>query len=238
VIYAKVFASLWDGSLRGDSDAQIVFIYMLAHSDEDGVVDIIRDKIADDLGWADDGGNRLAEAILRLESQDAHSRNPNEDGRRIEPSSPTRTWGWRIINYDHYRKIRNRIDRKEQNREAQRRWRERKQESAPVSVRKRASAESAQEEVEVEVEVEGKAKQKDFDSVLGSISDSLGLVTADKLVSPASKLAFRKPGKDPGPKWWNSIRVQASLHTLTEGGSSMDEARMLVLAQARAEGWV
>jgi len=115
-MYAKVFASLWDGSLRGQTDAQIVFIYMLTHADADGNVEIIRDKIASDTGLDEDFEGqlpgRIDDAINILESPDNGSRSAVQDGRRIIRLDEHRNWGWHIVNYQHYRDIRDEESRR------------------------------------------------------------------------------------------------------------------------------
>lgn len=68
---------------------------------------------------------RVKAAITFLESPDEESRSPEQDGRRLIPLDEHRSWGWQIVNYGKYRAIRNEDDRREQNREAQRRYRER-----------------------------------------------------------------------------------------------------------------
>ena len=152
-MYAKVFGSLWNGSLRGERDAQLVFIYLLANCNDVGEVEIIREKIVDDTGVGKERTDDVHEALNVLESSDPLSRSPIEDGRRIVRLSPERNWGWRIVNYDYYRKIRNELERREQNREAQRRWYDRsKQSSSDISNPKPTSAISAQAEVEEEAQ--------------------------------------------------------------------------------------
>lgn len=148
-MYGKVFSSLWNGSLRGRPDEQLVFIYMIAHADEDGVVDIIVDKIIDDTGL---DGDAVTRAIKTLESPDLCSRTPGEEGRRLVPLYEHAAWGWRIVNYEHYRSLRDADQRRRQNREAQARFKS-KQRSATVS---HGKPQSAQVEVEVEEEVEEK----------------------------------------------------------------------------------
>ena len=51
--------------------------------------------------------------IAALEQADSESRSPELDGRRIARLSPDRTWGWQIVNYDKYRKIRSEDERRE-----------------------------------------------------------------------------------------------------------------------------
>jgi hypothetical protein len=149
-LYAKVFRSLWDGSLRGQSDAQLVFVYMLAHSDSDGVVDIIAHKIADDTGLPIE---RVLEAVAFLEATDPSSRHPDEDGRRIAQLDAHRAWGWRIVNHAHFRELRNQFERQRQNRENQAAQRVRNA-SANVSTSQHQSALSANTDTEASTDTE------------------------------------------------------------------------------------
>lgn len=71
-------------------------------------------------------------AINTLEAPDPESRSPEMEGRRIIPVDEHRAWGWQIVNYSKYRAIRNDDDRREQNRLAQQKWRE-KQKISDVS---------------------------------------------------------------------------------------------------------
>lgn len=145
-MYAKVFRSLWDGSMRGMPDEQLVFVYMLAHANEDGEVDIIVSKIADDTGLSEED---VSKAVATLEAPDPRSRSANDEGRRLLPLYEHGAWGWRIANYEFYRSIRNAEERRRQNREAQARY---KAKQRAMSTAKLGSAESAQVEVEVEAE--------------------------------------------------------------------------------------
>src|SRR5262245_34397802 len=45
-MYAKIFKTLWTSSLAGKRDAQLVFIYLLAHCDPKGYVRMIPEGIA------------------------------------------------------------------------------------------------------------------------------------------------------------------------------------------------
>lgn len=59
----------------------------------------------------------IIEVGLRaLEQPDPESRSPDEEGRRIVPLSDSRSWGWRLVNYDHYRKMRSEEERREYHR--------------------------------------------------------------------------------------------------------------------------
>ena len=121
-MYVKLFSSLYQGTLRGRSDEILVFTNLLAHCDQHGIVDKHFKAIAEETGLSK---VRVRKAIVALESPDPESRSPEMDGCRIVKIDAHRVWGWKIVNYGKYRSIRNEDDRREQNRLAQERWRNR-----------------------------------------------------------------------------------------------------------------
>lgn len=135
-MYAKLFASLYQGTLRGCADEILVFTNLLAHADKHGIVDKHYRAISEETGLPED---RVRTAIANLEAPDPESRSPEMEGRRITPMDEHRAWGWQIVNHGKYRAIKNEDDRREQNRLAQQKWREKhsKQHKQGVSKRKR-----------------------------------------------------------------------------------------------------
>jgi hypothetical protein len=132
-MYAKIFASLYQGTLRGKSDEILVFTNLLANADKEGFVDKHWRAIAEETGLSE---TEVRDAILKLESPDPDSRSPEMNGCRISRIDEHRAWGWHITNYLKYRAIKNEEDRREQNRQAQAKWRE-KQSKQSVSRRKK-----------------------------------------------------------------------------------------------------
>lgn len=130
-MYAKLFTSIYQGTLRGDTHGLVVFTNLLAHADAEGWVDIHPKAIAEEVGLTIE---QVRTALSALESPDPESRSPEEEGRRIVRLDEHRDWGWRIVNHAKYRAIRSEEERREQNRLAQQRWREKNKPS--VSVRK------------------------------------------------------------------------------------------------------
>lgn len=130
-MYCKLFASLYQGTLRGKSDEILVFTNLLAHCGREGTVDKHFRAISEETGLPIE---RVKAAIEVLESADPESRSPEEDGARIVRMDEHRVWGWRIVNYGKYRAIRSEDDRAEQNRLAQQRWRDRNK-SKPSSAK-------------------------------------------------------------------------------------------------------
>ena len=150
-MYAKLFTSIYQGTLRGNSHGLLVFTNLLAHADKDGCVDIHPKAIAEEVGLTTE---QVKEALLMLESPDDESRSPEEQGRRIRRMDEHRAWGWRVVNYMKYRSIRNEDDRREQNRQSQERWRQKnKPQSADVS---QGKPQSAHTEAEAKADTEGK----------------------------------------------------------------------------------
>ena len=70
--------------------------------------------------------------LVELGRPDPKSRSPGHEGRRIISVDSHRDWGWIIVNYVHYRAIRDEESRRAYNRDAKRK------ERAKKSPRKRA----------------------------------------------------------------------------------------------------
>lgn len=102
-MYAKIFESIYHGSLRRDWKALIVFQQFLVLSDREGVVDRTSDAISSTTTIPID---IIQHGISELSKPDLESRSQEHDGRRIILISPHRTWGWQIVNYAKYRDIR------------------------------------------------------------------------------------------------------------------------------------
>lgn len=130
--FAKVFSSLWDGTLADRWETWSVFVFMLAHSDAEGVVDMTPEAIARRSCIPVD---KVRAALEVLMAPDPNSRTPDHDGRRIVLIDEHRTWGWRVVNHGAYRNRRDTAERKAQNRDAQVKRRERQHLSATVSHR-------------------------------------------------------------------------------------------------------
>lgn len=103
--YTKVYRGFFEGSLRDQSPySKLLFLAMMLHADENGVV------LGSVSFWADYikcSPDEVRESLRVLSSPDPESTSPDEEGRRIEP------WGdganrWRIVNYrKYYQKSRN-----------------------------------------------------------------------------------------------------------------------------------
>lgn len=170
--FTKLFSSITDSSIwQEPSDVRVVWVTLMAMADHAGRVHASVPGLARRANVA----RELAEQALHVfMSPDPDSRSKNNDGRRVEEIDG----GWRLINHQFYREVRDPESRRQQNREAQARLREKKAaleeensqpevsqsqpESAEVSLDKPLSA-YAEAEAEAEAEaVSTKAKANTF----------------------------------------------------------------------------
>lgn len=122
-MFAKVFSQIFDSSISVNYQTRHVFMDMLVLADSDGVVDMTLDAIARRTNVPLE---TVTAAISDLSEADKDSRTPDEDGRRIIPIDQRRSWGWQIVNYAHYRSIRDEEARREYWRDYKRSEREAK----------------------------------------------------------------------------------------------------------------
>lgn len=130
--YTKVYRSITQSTVWVGQPAHVKlsWIVMLAEADEIGRVTTPVPVLAK---LAEVTLQEFEEALRVFLSPDPYSRSKEFDGRRIEPLDGEEEFGgFRILNHEKYRKKRDSERRKEQNREAQERWRE----AHPEAVRK------------------------------------------------------------------------------------------------------
>lgn len=115
-MYGKLFDQMYDGTLatKGPWQALVTFQQFIILADQHGVVDMTPETIS--------RRTTIPLEIIRtgiraLEKPDSASRTPAAEGRRILRLSDSRNWGWRIVNYQHYRLIRSQDERREYFRE-------------------------------------------------------------------------------------------------------------------------
>lgn len=109
-MFAKIFSQIFDSSIANNCRSRHVFMDLLVLADSDGVIDMTLDAIARRTNVPLD---EVTQAITELSSPDEHTRTPDEDGRRLVPLDKGRAWGWQIVNYQHYRAIRDEESRRE-----------------------------------------------------------------------------------------------------------------------------
>lgn len=119
-MFAKVFGQIFDSSIAEDYNCRRMFIDMLVLADSDGVVDMTIEAISRRTNVP------LAEVekyITELQEPDPASRSKKEDGRRLILVDPQRGWGWQVVNYRHYRQIRDEEARRSYFRDVKRKQR-------------------------------------------------------------------------------------------------------------------
>ena len=96
-----------DGWMNGWMDD---LLDLLILADSDGVVDMTAEAIA---RRTNGPLKEIKEAIELLCQPDPRSRSKEHEGRRLIPLDSRRDWGWIIVNYQHYRQIRDEEMRRE-----------------------------------------------------------------------------------------------------------------------------
>lgn len=121
-MYGKLFRQMYHGTLAtvGPWQALVTFQQLIILADQDGNVDMTPEAIARETTIPLDV---IKAGIESLEQPDPDSRTPAEEGRRIVRLNEHRRWGWRIVNHEHYRKIKREEDRREYHRQY---WHKRK----------------------------------------------------------------------------------------------------------------
>jgi hypothetical protein len=151
--FTKLSSAICESSLWSeDSDTRVLWITLLAMADQFGRVQAAVPGLA---RKANIPIEKARQGLNRFLAPDPDSRTPDNEGRRIEAIEG----GWRLLNYEFYRELKYVEDRKEQNRQAQQRRRERLRHQI-VSNSQHKSAESAHAEAEAEAEIIHKKESK------------------------------------------------------------------------------
>jgi hypothetical protein len=102
---------MYDGTIvNAGWEAIVTFQQLLILSDSEGHVDMTADAISRRTTIPT---HIIAKGLAVLVLPDPHSRSQDCEGRRIELINEARPWGWRIVNYKHYRDMRTASDRRE-----------------------------------------------------------------------------------------------------------------------------
>ena len=108
-MYGKIFESMYDGTLSADWKAMVTFQQMIVLADKHGVVDITPPALSRRTGIPLD---IIEHGVEKLEQPDKWSRTGDHDGKRIVRLDDHRPWGWQIVNYEYYRDLASREDRR------------------------------------------------------------------------------------------------------------------------------
>ena len=197
--FTKLFSSITESSIWVmDDHSRIVWITMLAMADKHGRVWASIPGLANRARVPVESAGTAIDAFL---SPDQWSRTKTDDGRRIEPIDG----GWRLLNYRKYRDIRDEETRREQNAEAQARFRSKhgKPEVSPDKPTGKPNAEA-------EAEAESKTKTGRF---APPSSEELKFYAAKIGLPDSEASAFFnyyesngwKVGKNPMRKWESAM---------------------------------
>src|SRR3990167_6045172 len=182
LMFGKVFASLYQGSLRGQAHEILVFTNMIACADREGFVDKHPRAIAEECGITIE---EVRAAIVNLEAPDPESRTPDQDGRRLLKIDVHRPWGWKLTNYLKYRDLKDEETRRETFRISQRKTRARQQASTGVNRRQPESSLSTQAEVEAEEEKDVSGKPDPIGEIIDHLNATAG--TSYRATTEASR---------------------------------------------------
>jgi hypothetical protein len=122
-MFVKVFSQIFDSSIAENYELRHFFEDMLKLADIDGVVDMTPEAIHRRINLP---LVKVISFIADLSKPDEKSRSPEHEGRRIIPLDSHRDWGWIVVNYQHYRMLRDEDARRAYFRDAKRKQRETK----------------------------------------------------------------------------------------------------------------
>lgn len=118
-MYVKIFSQILDSSIALDRRLRHFFTDLLLLANSDGMVTMTEEAIAlrtratlDEVHWG----------IAELMKPDPKSQNPENEGRRLAPLEGM-GYGWQILNYPFYRKLKTAEDLRAATRERVARWR-------------------------------------------------------------------------------------------------------------------
>jgi len=119
-MFAKVFEQIYDSSIAEDYNCRRMFMDLLVLADPTGAVDMTHEAIARRTNVPFD---EVVRYVTLLCQPDPKSRSKMEEGKRLVPLDKNRDWGWKIVNYQHYRKLKDEEARRSYFRDAQRKSR-------------------------------------------------------------------------------------------------------------------
>jgi hypothetical protein len=109
-MYVKIYQQILDGTLGTKPNLRHFFMDMLVLADSSGVVDATHEAISRRTGWPID---KVYEFTAELMKDDPYSRSFKARGARLVLVDPgQREWGWRIVNYKHYRDVKDEATRR------------------------------------------------------------------------------------------------------------------------------
>jgi hypothetical protein len=137
--------------MEEDIETRYIWFCLLALSDQDGFIDITIPAIARRINV---DKTHVEAAISKFLLPDSSSRTKDQEGRRLE--KVRESFGWQIVNYKHYRDLRN----DEERREYMKKYMRERRKSKSVNSCKQPLTMLAKAEAEAEAEAEVKKHPK------------------------------------------------------------------------------
>lgn len=119
-MFVKLFTGILDSSIASNRTLRHFFTDLLLCADAKGYVIMTKEAIAKRTGAS---LKEVEWGLKELQKPDPLSKTPGFDGKRVEPL-PDSGYGWRIINYEAYRDIRDADQLREVTRKRVQRYRE------------------------------------------------------------------------------------------------------------------
>ncbi|MGN6312880.1 MAG: hypothetical protein ACTHMO_03860 [Rhodanobacteraceae bacterium] len=187
-MYTKVFRSIYDGTLADNWQALVTFQQMLILCDRDGIVDMTVAAIHRTTGIPIE---ILQKGVDLLEQPDPGSRTPTMEGRRIVRLDEHRPWGWKLVNYEYYRSLQSKEDKKEADRirVAQKRQAEKSNKNNVVAECREQSQSVANV---AHAEAEAEAKDKKLSSSAEAVDPQKGKGGKNLELTPPTNLGEKK----------------------------------------------
>lgn len=146
-MYGKVFRQMYKGSMSmAGWEAIVTMQQLIVLADRHGEVDMTPQAIS---GETTIPLEIIQKGLALLEQPDPESRSPDEEGRRIVRLNPSRSWGWRVVNYQHYRELRDEEARRDYQRQY---WHKRKDKNSTALNKTQPNSTHAEAEVEADAD--------------------------------------------------------------------------------------
>lgn len=194
-MYGKSFESMFEGSMVGAGiNVFAVWSYIITKCRR-GVLEINPKLLAFTLGGKE---SDIIEALEYLQKPDPDSRSKELEGRRLVKEGQ---FQYRVVNWEHYDKIKGEIDRREYNREKQQEYRERSKTIQPND----PESELAEQIYQAYPRKEARPK------AISAIKTAMGKIDHQKLLEATQKFADSRAGQDPKftpmpATWFNQER--------------------------------
>ncbi len=223
-MFVKLFSRILDSSIADDRALRHFFTDMLLCSDAKGFVMMTPQAIARRIGAT---AEEVLDGIAKLEAPDSMSKTPDHEGRRIERVEGS-GYGWRILNYELYRSIRDEDQMRQATCERVRKCRDRKRngvvtpcndkEEGDIETKGKEAIEGVISELQLEVEPKKTLTQQQLitqhlppqyeeDEVfMEALTDYIAVRKAKK--APVTEAIGKRLARDLG-SWGRSAATQA-----------------------------